>query len=789
MAALSGPEPNRPTTIRREELSGSEPIKEESRTGGLSSRLRLAGRSGWQLLVSYGIASWIVLQVAETLGSLIGLPLWFGRSLLVLLIVGLLLLGLSMSIQAAGRAGQHARTLGGRRGIRGWLTVRNVALASLISVGLFVLGTAAHLGLRVAGIGPSGTLMAKGVLIDQDRLILADFESRGDDAGLGPAVTTLFRIDLAQSPSFTVLEPAQLVPVLARMQRDAAELLTAEVAIEAARREGIKAIVAGEVLPLGDAFVVAARLVSASAGEVLAAVRETAGSAADLPNAVDRASARLRERIGESLRTIRGDEPLERVTTRSFSALEKYARADLAYNAGEEDVPIDLLEEAIADDSTFAMAYRKLAIILLNQGREEERARRAFTRAWELRDHLSERERWLAEAAYRNYVEENETGAVSVYRTLLEKYPSEPVALNNLAIAWARMGRHADALELYLRSIDAGNAPAVTYGNAVETLVAVGQPAAADSMLALFREAFPGNAQADLAASSLASAQFDYGAAERFIRRYTEAQTTNPTLRVRGRAGLATIMLIRGHLAEARRILHDAAELEQRTGASFLGLTPDLEDARVNASAALWYFDDAATAVSIVDTAFTLARVEAWPPDDRPYADLTAFYVEADRIDRAREWLNRFRTDIPADDRENDVDWHQALAVIARAERRYDEAIREFSTARELTRGCSICFLPEIGRTHESAGQPDSAISVYTRYVEEPFFGRVSLDAEYLWRVLLRLAELHEQAGRPREAIRYYSWFLDLWADADPRLQFHVLAARRSMTRLMAAVG
>src|SRR5207302_1830751 len=75
---------------------------------------------------------------------------------------------------------------------------------------------------------------------------------------------------------------------------------------------------------------------------------------------------KLRERIGESLKTIRGSEPLERVTTASLDALRRYSQGVKAFDGGENDRAAALLEEAVALDTGFAMAYRKLAVIGFN---------------------------------------------------------------------------------------------------------------------------------------------------------------------------------------------------------------------------------------------------------------------------------------------------------------------------------------------------------------------------------------------------------------------------------------
>jgi hypothetical protein len=130
--------------------------------------------------------------------------------------------------------------------------------------------------------------------------------------------------------------------------------LSAELARDLAQREGIKAIVTGTVAPLSAGYVISARLIVAQSGEPLVTAQETVDGASDLIAATDRLSRKLREKVGESLKDIRGDPPLAQVTTSSLEALKKYAEGVRA-----NDVEINfrkavtLLNEAIKIDSMF----------------------------------------------------------------------------------------------------------------------------------------------------------------------------------------------------------------------------------------------------------------------------------------------------------------------------------------------------------------------------------------------------------------------------------------------------
>ena len=124
-------------------------------------------------------------------------------------------------------------------------------------------------------------------------MIIADFENRTADSTLGLAVTEAFRVDLTQSPLIRPLTPEQVGDVLKRMRRDSVSALGYELSREVAARDGIRAVVAGEVSSVGGGYVVAARLVETTSGNVLAAYRESADGPGGSIHAIDRVSKQL----------------------------------------------------------------------------------------------------------------------------------------------------------------------------------------------------------------------------------------------------------------------------------------------------------------------------------------------------------------------------------------------------------------------------------------------------------------------------------------------------------------
>lgn len=300
-------------------------------------------RSVWQVLGSYAVVAWLVLQLAETLEGLIGLPLWFGPAIVVVVLLGfpvLLVTALTQggAVAAEKRDGFRDNGGGADPSLASWapldshpirdamghvFTWRNAVAGGAVMAILLTLGTVGYSGLRSAGVGSFGSLAAKGLFESNEAVILSDFEDRTAEGTLGETVTALFRIDLSQSTFLHILDRTQMSEALVRMQRDPSAPMTHDVATEMAQREGVKAVVAGEVLPLGQGAVISVRLMVASTGETVVSLRETARTIDAVPDAVDRLSAQLRERMGESLRSIQGDPPLGDVTTGSLEVLRK----------------------------------------------------------------------------------------------------------------------------------------------------------------------------------------------------------------------------------------------------------------------------------------------------------------------------------------------------------------------------------------------------------------------------------------------------------------------------------
>jgi tetratricopeptide (TPR) repeat protein/tRNA A-37 threonylcarbamoyl transferase component Bud32 len=653
---------------------------------------------------------------------------------------------------------------------------RRRALAAVGLAGLALGGGA--LALYSAGGFGSASLMDQGVLAERGRIIIADFRSPPADSALGGAVTEAFRIDLAQSPAVTLVQPDYVRQTLERMQRDPNTPLDAQVAREVAIRDGIEAVLSGDIAHAGTGFVISARLVSSSTGEPLVALREAAEDSTEILRAIDRLSHGLRRRIGESLKTIDDNEPLEQVTTPSLEALRKYSQSQTASSDGDTERSVALLREAIALDTGFAMAYRRLGVLIGNSGGRRSEQVDALSRAYAHRDRLTDRERYLTLGTYHLQVSGDREQAAAAYRSLLAEHPNDVVALNNLSIILSESRNFAEAETLAKRAIQAQPSVPAFWTNLLNAQVLQGKLDSAQASLTAMRAVSRSMAFSAELQAGLAVQRGDYDSAEAVVRSLaaTRRESVERQRQVNGQ--LAGLAVVQGRLAEADGQLSRLVEINEQTGRPETALFFEM----VRAGIELWFRGNSARALQQADAALRRRPLSTFDPRDRPYLGIALLYAEAGRPERARALLSEFERVVPEGDRRLALEGrHAVLGAIALAERRPQDAISEF---RLQDQASMVGAAASLGRAYDLAGMSDSAIASYQRYLDTPFIGRLPLDAMWRARVLYRLGELYEEKGERVKAADRYVEFVRLWKRADPDLQPKVTEAKQRLEAL-----
>jgi tetratricopeptide (TPR) repeat protein len=581
-----------------------------------------------------------------------------------------------------------------------------------------------------------------------------------------------------------VLDAAAVADALRRMERANDGHLDATLARELAVRQGIKAVVNGQIDPVGKGFVLSASLVTAGDGHVLTAVRETAAGEDQLLGAIDQLSKKLRERVGESLVSIRSNPPLEQVTTASLPALRKYTEALRLEEEDKMEAALPVLREAVALDTGFAMAHRKLAVMLGNLGGHDAEQVAAATRAFSHRDRLPELEGDLTAGYYHQWVDFDADATVASYRAALDVDPDNTPALNNLAVELIRRRRYAEAESLAVRAGRlARGVPFMV--NTVLAQIAQGHFDDASATLSRYAAQNPGSPSLLESRANLAVAQGDLAAGVRILQELLAAQRQSPDWQARTAQSLARLSRLTGRIDDAERYLGMvmAASDTRRSPGDYLSVAAQLAQLQTDFRGRP---DSALALLAGAQARHPLSEVAVL---ERPYGLLTLTYLRAGQPESARRLWREYLTAVPPAQRRGDLLYRPAQGAMAELDRRPDSAAAAYRAWYDETGQCGACGLFDLARLADQAGRGDSALALYERAFAARSGSRFALDAIQLAPALKRAGELYEAKGDRAGATRVYRRFAELWKDADPPLQPGVREIRARIARLATEAG
>jgi serine/threonine protein kinase/tetratricopeptide (TPR) repeat protein len=284
-------------------------------------------------------------------------------------------------------------------------------------------------------------------LNEKDTIVLADFTNTTGDAVFDDTLKQALSVALNQSPFLNVLPDNKVAATLKLMSRPAGTKLTPEVAGELCQRAGSKAYLAGSIANLGSQYVVGLKAVNCQSGDPLAEAQVTAASKEKVLDALGQAASKLRSELGESLASVQKlDVPLAEATTSSLEALKEYSLAGKATDEKGTAAALPHDQRAIELDPNFAIGY--LAVGSDYQGLAElGRASEYLTKAFQLREHASEREKLRIDANYYTYVTGQLDKAAQTYQGAIESYPRSPGAYGSLGIVYSNQGQYEKAAE------------------------------------------------------------------------------------------------------------------------------------------------------------------------------------------------------------------------------------------------------------------------------------------------------------------------------------------------------
>jgi serine/threonine protein kinase/tetratricopeptide (TPR) repeat protein len=337
-----------------------------------------------------------------------------------------------------------------------------------------------RMGRRVAYAGAALTVIALAVtgslfysrkahaLSETDTVVLADFGNSTGDAVFDDTLRQALATEIQQSPFFNILSDRKVDETLKLMGRTADQGLDEKTALDLCQRTGSKAVLAGSIANLGSEYVVGLNALNCQTGDSVARGEAQASKKEDVLNAVGKAAIQLREKVGESLSTIQKyGTPIEEVTTPSLEALKAYRLGRKALQQKGNTAAILLYKRAIELDPNFAVAYASLGSAYTNLG-ETGLASENIRKAYDLRDRVSEREKFRISNLYFTFVTGELENANQVCDLWAQTYPRDYLPPSSLAVNYSYLGQYERAVTETLEALRLNPDISIEYDNLVE---------------------------------------------------------------------------------------------------------------------------------------------------------------------------------------------------------------------------------------------------------------------------------------------------------------------------------
>jgi len=309
-------------------------------------------------------------------------------------------------------------------------------------------------------------------LTEKDTIVLADFANTTGDPVFDDTLKTALTVSLRQSPFLNVLPDNKVAVTLRLMARPTGTPLTSDVARELCQRAGSKAYVIGSIATLGSQYVLGLEAVSCQSGDLLSQEQVTATAKENVLDTLGKEASKLRGQLGESLATVQKfDVPLAEATTSSLEALKAYSLAEKASREKGSAAALPYHQRAIELDPTFAMAYEGVGSDYINMN-QQGRAREYYIRAFQLREHVSEREKLVIVADYYTSVTGETEKAVQTYEEEIQTYPREWDSHLGLGSVYIAEGQYEKGKESYSRSLSLAPDNAYPYVGLAMSLLA-----------------------------------------------------------------------------------------------------------------------------------------------------------------------------------------------------------------------------------------------------------------------------------------------------------------------------
>ena len=381
-----------------------------------------------------------------------------------------------------------------------------------------------------------------------------------------------------ESPFLKIFPDERVEEALKLMGRPCRRKVTRDIARDICKRQGLKAMIVGSISALGSSYAIQLEAVEAETGSSLAMEQIEAAKKEEIVRQLGIAATNLRRKIGENLSTIeKFNVPLEQATTSSLEALKAFNSARENAYKGDYQSGLTFYKHATELDPNFAMAYSGLAGMYAQLGRTAL-AREAAQKAYDLRERVSERERFRIEIYFQRYTTGDLERVIEIGKICTKTYPDDFIAHDFLGVAYRGLGQHEKALE-EARETHRLLPRAPSYETLIMTFTRLNRFQEAEEMCDKAISLGMANADPHLYKYQLAAIRNDRAAMEKEIKWLAERPK-----QYLGYPQQSNLAAFYGQLGQFQKLRREAANLAERSGNVSTAATYLASIARVEAS-------------------------------------------------------------------------------------------------------------------------------------------------------------------------------------------------------------
>jgi len=324
-------------------------------------------------------------------------------------------------------------------------TVSHVSSAEYIATGIQRHKIAAILIalILIAGVSLGAYFYThrKPTFTDKDTILLTDFVNTTGEPVFDGTLKQALSVQLGQTPFLNIYPEERVRETLRFMGKSPEDRITRDIGREICERQGIKALLTGSIASLGSHYIITLEAINAHTGDPIAREQIEAEQKEKVLSSLGTAAMNLRQKLGESLNSIKKyDVAIEQATTSSLEALKAFSMGNEERNKGRTREALNHYKRAIELDPNFAMAYARIAVYYGNQDQIES-AKEYVEKAFALRERVSEREKLYIMEKYYSYMTGEFDKRADVLQTWASQYPNDYIPHNNLALSYLTLGR------------------------------------------------------------------------------------------------------------------------------------------------------------------------------------------------------------------------------------------------------------------------------------------------------------------------------------------------------------